>query len=45
MKIEVVDQAGGVVGGGKGTDILNNPLNVVLWIADRRGNYDRGSLR
>lgn len=34
MKIEVVDQAGVVVGGGKGTDILNNPLNVVLWIAD-----------
>lgn len=34
MKIEVIDQAGGVIGGGKGTDILNNPLNVVLWIAD-----------
>jgi 2-keto-4-pentenoate hydratase len=34
MKIEVIDQAGVVVGGGKGTDILNNPLNVVLWIAD-----------
>ena len=34
MKIEVVDQAGVVVGGGKGTDILNNPLSVVLWIAD-----------
>jgi len=34
MKIEVIDQAGGVVGGGKGTDILDNPLNVVLWIAD-----------
>ena len=34
MKIEVIDQTGVVVGGGKGTDILNNPLNVVLWIAD-----------
>ena len=34
MKIEVIDKAGGVVGGGKGTDILDNPLNVVLWIAD-----------
>ena len=34
MKIEMIDQTGVVVGGGKGTDILNNPLNVVLWIAD-----------
>lgn len=34
MKIEVIDQAGAVVGGGKGADVLNNPLNVVLWIAE-----------
>jgi 2-keto-4-pentenoate hydratase len=34
MKIEVIDQTGTVVGGGKGTDILNNPLNAVLWIAE-----------
>jgi 2-keto-4-pentenoate hydratase len=34
VKIEVIDQAGSVVGGGKGADVLNNPLNVVLWIAE-----------
>jgi 2-keto-4-pentenoate hydratase len=33
MKIEVIDQTGAVVGGGKGADVLNNPLNAVLWIA------------
>ena len=34
MKIEVIDQTGAVVGGGKGADLLNNPLNAVLWIAE-----------
>jgi 2-keto-4-pentenoate hydratase len=34
MKIEVIDQTGAVVGGGKGADVLNNPLNAVLWIAE-----------
>jgi len=34
VKIEVIDQTGAVVGGGTGADILNNPLNVVLWIAE-----------
>jgi 2-keto-4-pentenoate hydratase len=34
VKIEVIDQTGAVVGGGKGADILNNPLNAVLWIAE-----------
>ena len=34
VKIEVIDQNGTVVGGGRGADILNNPLNVVLWIAE-----------
>jgi len=34
MKIEVIDQTGTVVGGGKGTDVLDNPLNAVLWIAE-----------
>jgi len=34
VKIEVVDQTGAVVGGGKGVDVLNNPLNVVLWIVE-----------
>lgn len=33
MKIEVIDQTGTVLGGGKGSDILDNPLNAVLWIA------------
>jgi 2-keto-4-pentenoate hydratase len=34
VKVEVVDQTGAVVGGGKGADVLNNPLNVVLWIIE-----------
>ena len=34
MKIELVDQTGAVLGGGKGSDTLDNPLNVVLWIAE-----------
>jgi 2-keto-4-pentenoate hydratase len=34
MKIEVVDQGGAVLGGGKGSDVLGNPLNAVLWIAE-----------
>ncbi len=34
MKIEVVDQTGAVLGGGKGSDVLENPLNAVLWIAE-----------
>ena len=34
VKIEVIDQTGTVVGGGEGADLLNNPLNVVLWIAE-----------
>jgi 2-keto-4-pentenoate hydratase len=34
MKIEVVDQAGAVIGGGKGSDVLDNPLNAVLWIVE-----------
>lgn len=34
MKVEVVDQTGAVLGGGKGSDILENPLNAVLWIAE-----------
>jgi 2-keto-4-pentenoate hydratase len=34
VKVEVVDQTGAIVGGGKGADVLNNPLNVVLWIVD-----------
>ena len=34
MQVEVVDQTGAVLGGGKGSDILDNPLNTVLWIAE-----------
>jgi 2-keto-4-pentenoate hydratase len=34
VKIEVIDQNGAMVGGGKGADVLNNPLNAVLWIAE-----------
>jgi 2-keto-4-pentenoate hydratase len=34
MKIEVIDQTGIVLGGGKGSDVLDNPLNAVLWIAE-----------
>jgi 2-keto-4-pentenoate hydratase len=34
VKIEVIDQTGAVLGGGKGSDVLDNPLNAVLWIAE-----------
>ncbi|MGE5849620.1 MAG: 2-keto-4-pentenoate hydratase [Candidatus Methylomirabilota bacterium] len=34
MKVELVDQNGAVLGGGKGSDVLDNPLNAALWIAD-----------
>jgi len=34
MKVELVDQTGAVLGGGKGSDVLDNPLNAVLWIAE-----------
>jgi 2-keto-4-pentenoate hydratase len=34
VKIDVVDQTGTVVGEGKGADVLNNPLNAVLWIVE-----------
>lgn len=34
MKVEVLDQTGAVLGGGKGSDVLENPLNAVLWIAE-----------
>ncbi len=34
MKIEVIDQTGTVLGRGKGSDILDNSLNAVLWIAE-----------
>lgn len=34
MKIDVVDQTGAVIGGGKGADVLDNPLNAVLWIVE-----------
>lgn len=34
MQVELVDQAGAVLGKGKGSDLLDNPLNVVLWIAE-----------
>jgi 2-keto-4-pentenoate hydratase len=34
MKVEVLDQTGAVLGGGKGSDVLENPLNAALWIAE-----------
>lgn len=34
LKIEVIDQTGAALGGGKGSDVLDNPLNAVLWIAE-----------
>ena len=30
----MIDQTGTVLGGGKGSDVLDNPLNAVLWIAE-----------
>lgn len=32
MKVELLDQTGAVLGGGKGADVLGNPLNAVLWL-------------
>jgi 2-keto-4-pentenoate hydratase len=34
MKVEVLDQTGALLAGGKGSDSLENPLNSVLWIAE-----------
>jgi 2-keto-4-pentenoate hydratase len=33
MQIEVLDQTGARLGGGKGADVLGNPLSAVLWLA------------
>ncbi len=33
VQIDVVDQTGARLGGGKGADVLDNPLNAVLWLA------------
>jgi len=33
MQTDVVDQTGARLGGGKGSDVLENPLNAVLWLA------------
>lgn len=34
MQIELVDQTGAALGKGKGSNLLDNPLNAVLWIAE-----------
>ena len=34
MHIDVLDQTGARLGGGKGADVLDNPLNAVLWLAE-----------
>jgi 2-keto-4-pentenoate hydratase len=34
MKVEVLDQTGALLAGGKGSDSLENPLNAALWIAE-----------
>jgi len=34
MQVDVVDQTGARLGGGKGADVLDNPLNAVLWLAE-----------
>jgi 2-keto-4-pentenoate hydratase len=33
VQIDVVDQTGARLGGGTGADVLGNPLNAVLWLA------------
>jgi 2-keto-4-pentenoate hydratase len=33
MQVDVLDQTGARLGGGKGADVLDNPLNAVLWLA------------
>ena len=34
MQIDLLDQTGARLGGGKGADVLDNPLNAVLWLAE-----------
>jgi len=34
MQVDVLDQTGARLGGGKGADVLDNPLNAVLWLAE-----------
>lgn len=34
MQVDVLDQTGTRLGGGKGADVLDNPLNAVLWLAE-----------
>jgi len=34
MQIDVLDQGAARLGGGKGADVLDNPLNAVLWLAE-----------
>lgn len=34
MQVDVVDQTGARLGGGKGADVLDNPLNAALWLAE-----------
>ncbi len=34
LKLEMLDENGKVLASGKGSDLLGNPLNVVLWIKD-----------
>jgi 2-keto-4-pentenoate hydratase len=34
MQIDVLDQTGARLGGGKGADVLGNPLQAVLWLAE-----------
>lgn len=33
MQVDVLDRTGARLGGGKGADVLGNPLNAVLWLA------------
>jgi 2-keto-4-pentenoate hydratase len=34
MQVDVLDQTGARLGGGKGADVLDNPLNAVLWLVE-----------
>jgi 2-keto-4-pentenoate hydratase len=42
MQVTMVDSAGAALGGGKGSDILEHPLNAVVWLAQALAKEGQG---